>query len=186
MPASHVLPNPLALPPSTHATLSAAGASHRAPLGADNAFVFRNVSAGSYLADVHCATYVFAPLRLDVDEPAPDGAAPVVRAWETYRGNDWDNKGEALDGGSDAVAAFDVRVLGPKTYFSERSTFSVFSVLRSPMILLGLVSMAIFIGMPYLMDNSELPARPPFPTPLASGDVCWDVLTTACQQWTPR
>jgi ER membrane protein complex subunit 7 len=31
---------------------------------------------------------------------------------------------------------------------------SVLGILKNPMILLGLVSMGIFIGMPYLMDNS--------------------------------
>jgi hypothetical protein len=35
------------------------------------------------------------------------------------------------------------------------SLVSVFSILRNPMILLGLVSMVIFLGMPYLVDNSK-------------------------------
>lgn len=34
------------------------------------------------------------------------------------------------------------------------STVSVFSILKSPMILLALVSMGIFLGMPYLIENS--------------------------------
>lgn len=34
-------------------------------------------------------------------------------------------------------------------------TVNVLSILKSPMILLALVSMGIFIGMPYLMDNSK-------------------------------
>ncbi len=38
-------------------------------------------------------------------------------------------------------------------------TVSVFSILRNPMILLGLVSMGIFFGMPYLVDNSEYISR---------------------------
>ncbi len=151
---SHALANPHLLPPSTHATLTAAQALHRAPLGTSNTLIFHNISAGSYLLDVHCATHAFVPLRVDVDVSDTVGDSGVVRAWETYRGNDWDNTGEALalqDG------AFEARVLGLKAYFSERSGFSVFGVLRNPMILLGLVSMGIFIGMPYLVDNSELP-----------------------------
>lgn len=31
---------------------------------------------------------------------------------------------------------------------------SVLTILKNPMILMGLVSMGIFIGMPYLMENS--------------------------------
>ncbi|KAJ4400829.1 hypothetical protein N0V85_005653, partial [Neurospora sp. IMI 360204] len=90
-------------PPSTHGTLSTFGQTKSAPLSVANTLVFRNVTQGSYLLDIHCATHAFAPLRVDV---APildgvleegDGQGEVkleVKAWETYRGNDWDNKGE--------------------------------------------------------------------------------------------
>ncbi|KAK1974195.1 hypothetical protein LZ30DRAFT_741185 [Colletotrichum cereale] len=118
VPSSPALPNPYTLPPSTRATLSALGASFSAPLSVKNTFVFANVTApGSYLVDVHCVTHAFAPLRLDV---AADGS---LSAWETYRGNDWDNRGEVYtakdfeDGGK----GFEVRALGGKNYFMERS-----------------------------------------------------------------
>lgn len=171
---SHMLPNPHLLPPSTHATLSAQHAALSAPLTASNALVFRNVSAGSYLVDIHCATHAFAPVRLDVlavpherlkqkqrKEEDADADALELQAWETFRGNDWDNVGEALprlDGGD----VFEVRLLGSKAYFAERGGFSVFGILRNPMILIGLVSMGVFIGMPYLVNNSKF-SLPPFP-----------------------
>ncbi|KAJ6439524.1 putative PEP5 protein [Purpureocillium lavendulum] len=165
LPAS---PNPFTLPPSTHATLSTLGAHHAAPLSTLNTFVFRNVSAGSYLVDVHCPTEAFRPLRIDVGPPsaaaasAEGGAAAaggdgadrlVVQAWETFRGNDWGNKGEVMaltEGGG-----VHVRWMGKKNYFMERPKFSILSILKNPMILMGLVSMLIFIGMPYLMDNMD-------------------------------
>ncbi|KZL76462.1 hypothetical protein CI238_12046 [Colletotrichum incanum] len=159
VPSSPALPNPYTLPPSTRATLSALGASFSAPLSVKNTFVFGNVTApGSYLVDVHCATHAFAPLRLDV------GADGSLSAWETYRGNDWDNKGEAytakdFEGGG---KGFEVRVLGGKNYFVERSKFSVLTILKNPMILLGLVSMGIFLGMPYLVDNMDPEMRAEF------------------------
>ncbi|KAK7413576.1 hypothetical protein QQX98_007511 [Neonectria punicea] len=151
-------PNPFSLPPSTHATLSALGTRASAPLSAVNTFVFHNVSAGSYLVDVHCQTDAFHPLRLDV---AADGGP--VQAWETYRGNDWANKGEAVPvrEGS-AGRGVDLRALGSKSYFMERPTFSVLTILKNPMILMGLVSMGIFIGMPYLMDNMDPELRAEF------------------------
>ena len=31
------------------------------------------------------------------------------------------------------------------------------TIMKNPMILLGLVTMGIFLGMPYLVDNSESP-----------------------------
>ena len=112
LPPSPGLPNPNALPPSTRASLSSLGVLLTAPLSTHNTFVFRNVTAGSYLADIACATHAFAPLRVDVDI---DG----VKAWETYRGNEWGNRGEGSPLTGDGVV--EVRVLGGKGYFSERS-----------------------------------------------------------------
>ncbi|TPX11040.1 uncharacterized protein E0L32_008077 [Thyridium curvatum] len=157
VPASHAVANPGALPPSTHATLSAQHASHRAALSAANAFVFRNVTPGSYLADVHCPTHAFHPLRIDVEADS-GGLLLAVRAWETYRGNDWDNRGEALAVAATASgsgAYLSARALGPKAYYTERQGFSLMSILGNPMILMGLVSMGLFVGMPYLMENMD-------------------------------
>lgn len=126
IPPSPQIPNPAVLPPSTHATLTALGASYAAPLSVDDAFVFRNVTPGSYLADVHCATHGFAPLRVDVvsataGDREGEGGGEGVRVWETFRGNDWENKGEeirpAVVGG-----AFPVKVLGSKVYYTERGS----------------------------------------------------------------
>ncbi|GKT86569.1 hypothetical protein Ct61P_04419 [Colletotrichum tofieldiae] len=145
VPSSPALPNPYTLPPSTRATLSALGASFSARC--------RNVTApGSYLVDVHCATHAFAPLRLD---PVGVGDVPRQRL---------DNKGEVytakdFEGGG---RGFEVRVLGGKNYFVERSKFSVLTILKNPMILLGLVSMGIFLGMPYLVDNMDPEMRAEF------------------------
>ncbi|KAG5926659.1 hypothetical protein E4U42_003070 [Claviceps africana] len=147
-------PNPLALPPGTHATLSALSAYHSAPLSTLDGFVFRNVTPGSYLADVHCPTDGFRPLRVDVSRG--DDGRHVLRAWDTFRGNEWGNKGEEVvlrDG--DAGPGFEVKSLGRKVYFVDRPSFSVLSILKNPMILMGLVSMVIFVGMPKLVDNMD-------------------------------
>lgn len=47
------------------------------------------------------------------------------RVWETFRGNDWANKGEEIKPDVDVVVggggrAFPVKVLGPKVYYTER------------------------------------------------------------------
>ncbi|KAM3486800.1 hypothetical protein MY8738_000294 [Beauveria namnaoensis] len=161
-------PAPGTLSPRTHATLTTLGRRLSAPLSAAHSFVFRNVSAGSYLADVHCPTDGFAPLRVDVvggdgeeEEKEKEKEEEAVQAWETYRGNDWGNKGEALvlKQGSDGTQGFEVRALGRKGYFMERPKFSVMSILMNPMILMGLVSMVIFIGMPKLVENMDEETR---------------------------
>lgn len=163
-------PNPFTLPPSTHATLSALHEHRTAPISSVNTFVFRNVTApGSYLVDVHSATDAFRPLRVDVS------AEGKVEAWETYRGNDWSNQGEAVvvREGS-AGLGFELRALGGKNYFQERPKFSILTILKNPMILMGLVSMVMFVGMPKLMENmdpemkAELEARRSEGGPLAS------------------
>lgn len=162
IPPTQALPNPRSLPPQTHATLSSFHFDASAYLSPANTFAFHNVSEGSYLLDVHSPSHAFAPLRVDV-LPVVSGAGQTekeektvklkVAAWDTYRGNDWNNKGEAA-----AVTnsgALEVKVLGPKNFYMERSGFNVLSILKSPMILMGLVSMAIFFGMPYLVDNMD-------------------------------
>ncbi|KAI0601822.1 hypothetical protein F4775DRAFT_539370 [Biscogniauxia sp. FL1348] len=172
IPPSAQLPNPGALAPSTHATLSQLGRTEgllRAPLDASNAFVFRNVTPGSYLGDVHCGAYGFAPLRVDVDvvEGGKDGGSGGngggrvrVRVWETFRGNGWENTGEEVKmlgpaNGGAGKAGFPVKVLGPKVYYMERGSFSVFGILKNPMILMGLVSMGLFVGLPKLVENMD-------------------------------
>lgn len=108
-------PNPFTLPPTTHATLNSQGQHYSAPLSAVNTFVFRNITPDSYLADVHCATNAYHPLRIDV------GAGGEVAAWDTFRGNDWGNKGEAIAVKEGSVGrGVEVRALGPKNYFVER------------------------------------------------------------------
>lgn len=168
VPPSQHLPNPHILPAATHATLTALGEPRRAaPLTVANTFVFHNVTPGSYLADVHSAAYGFAPLRVDVLEPAAATATgPVIKVWETYRGNEWGNKGEevlnAAGGGAgtgNAAASggpsYAVRCLGKKVFFQERGKFSILTILKNPMILMGLASMGIFFGMPKLVENMD-------------------------------
>lgn len=119
IPSSAVLPNPRTLSATTHATLTALRSFHDAPLSTSGAFVFRNVTPGSYLADVHCGSHAFAPLRIDV--VAADEAL-LVRAWETYRGNDWENKGPEVPRTAGGAAGFAVRALAPKEYYVERGS----------------------------------------------------------------
>ncbi|PBP17470.1 putative UPF0480 protein [Diplocarpon rosae] len=175
-----ILQHPSTLPPSTHATLTTLSHTYSAPLTVYNAFDFRNVSSGSYLLEVHCHTHVFAPLRVDVT----DGAE--VQVWGTFRGNEWDNKGEKVETreveGRVGVWEFEVRAAGKKEYFVERIGFSPISILKNPMILIAGVSMILVFGMPYIMDNmdeemkaefearQQAPAAPGAPNPLQNFD----------------
>ncbi|PMD26483.1 hypothetical protein NA56DRAFT_641196 [Hyaloscypha hepaticicola] len=158
IPSSQQLPHPNSLPASTHATLTTISNTYSAPLRADNTFDFRNVSSGSYLLDVHCHTHTFAPLRVDVREVVIDevGSDKEVNVWGTFRGNEWNNKGEAVQAQKEeGTWTFGVKVQGGKDYFIERAGFSPLGLLKNPMILIAGFSMLIVFGMPYIMDNMD-------------------------------
>lgn len=150
--------NAATLPSSTHATLHAAGAPLTAVLNRANKFVFANVPSGSYLFEVHARDYVFEPLRIDV---ADEAGKEYVKSWQSFRGNEWDNKGEkrgegeANVAGGVAKADVYVSVLGSKEYYAKRQGFSVMSIFGNPMILIALFSLVLVVGMPYLMENMD-------------------------------
>lgn len=169
--------NPSTLPSTTHATLQSSGPPLDAYLTRSNTFNFANVSAGSYLATVHCRDYVFEPLRIDVSlEEAVEGSGDkkeVVKAWQTFLGNEWDNKGESRGEGGNGLV-IEARVVATKYFYQERGgcefvhkmedeammltlTVSPLSFLKNPMILMAVVSMGLMFGMPKLMENSMLP-----------------------------
>ena len=123
IPASQLLPNPSTLPPSTHATLHAHGAPISALLTRSNKFFFDDVAPGSYLFNVHCRDYHFEPLRIDIvaNDTAPGGE--YVMSWQTFRSNEWDNKGEIRGQGHGADpegVKIEVRPTGVKDYYQPR------------------------------------------------------------------
>lgn len=143
------LPNPSTLPSSTHAVLlGPPGVRYDAPIRRDNTFLFPSLEPGSYLLTVHSRDHFFPPLRLDVS------SNQTLSAWQTFRGNEWSNKGSLYGTAQDALS-IEVRPSGVKEFYQERMGFSVVSFLKSPMILMALVSVGMIFGLPYLMDNSE-------------------------------
>jgi hypothetical protein len=118
------LVNPSTLPASTHATLQSSGELIDARLTRSNSFNFNNVSAGSYLATIHCRDFMFEPLRIDVSvEEAVEGSGDkreVVRAWQTFIGNEWNNKGEARGEGGNGLV-IETKPMAPKQFYQERS-----------------------------------------------------------------
>lgn len=116
--------NPSALSSTTHATLQSSGPPLDAYLTRSNTFNFNNVSAGSYLATVHCRDYAFEPLRIDVSIEEPvEGSGDkkeVIRAWQTFLGNEWDNKGESRGEGGNGLVV-EAKPLGQKQFYQERA-----------------------------------------------------------------
>lgn len=115
---------------------------------------------------MHCRDYAFEPLRIDVEEEGEEegggsGAKKErVRAWQTFVGNEWDNKGESRGeggggGGEGDGVVIEVRPLGEKDFYQERQGFSPLSFLKNPMIIMAIVSMGLIFGMPKLMENMD-------------------------------
>lgn len=154
-PSPPILPNPAALPASTHATLvGAPGNKLSAPLRRDNTFIFDALSEDSYLLSIHSRDHFFPPYRVDVGHTENNTAQEIVHVWQTFRGNDWSNKGPLLGSAQDELR-IDVRPAATKDYYQQRGGFNLLGFLKSPMILMGLFSVVMIFGMPYLMDNSE-------------------------------
>lgn len=115
--------NPSTLPPTTHATLQSSGPPLSTYLTRSNTFIFNNVSTGSYLATIHCRDYAFEPLRVDVSlEEAVQGTGEkkkAIKAWQTFIGNEWENKGESRGEGGNGLVV-EVKPVGVKEYYESR------------------------------------------------------------------
>lgn len=69
-------------------------------------------------------------MRVDVSEPSPaEGGESVggrgrkrVDVWQTFRGNEWNNKGEKLGGGTVEMGGVNVNVgvLGERGFYEAR------------------------------------------------------------------
>ena len=114
-----VLPNPSKLPSSTNAVLSSLGPPLVAPITASNTFLFSSVPVGSYLLSVYSRDAVFEDLRVDVIK---NDTGESASSWTTFRGNEWDNKGELRGSGEGSSVQIEVRPLVSKDYYQERST----------------------------------------------------------------
>lgn len=156
---SPLLPNPATLPPSTHATLlGSSGQHYDARLTRASTLVFKNLTPGSYLLDIHTRDFFFPPYRVDVSlsEAGADegGAQELIQVWQTYLGNEWINKGPSHGEGKGELLV-SLPPNNKKEYYQRKEGFNIVSFFMSPMILMGLFSVAMIFGMPYLMENSK-------------------------------
>ncbi|KAJ9604818.1 hypothetical protein H2200_010933 [Cladophialophora chaetospira] len=156
VPASNILPNPNTLPASTHAVLtSSSGQPITAVLKKGNYFDFSEIpTTGSHLLDIYSKDYVFAPYRIDISSSS-DSATVITGAWETFRGTRWEDRGIALVAAPTEQLDMSAKVLSKKNFYEERQGFNPMSLLKNPMILMGVVALAFTFGMPKLMENMD-------------------------------
>lgn len=156
IPASNLLPNPNTLPASTHAVLtSGSGQPITAVLKKGNYFDFSDIpTAGSHLLDIYSREYVFAPYRIDTLKTS-NSSTVIIGAWETYRGTKWEDRGVALVAAPTGQLDMSAKVLSKKNFYQQREGFNPLSLLKNPMILMGVVALAFTFGMPKLMENMD-------------------------------
>jgi len=160
IPSSQILDNPSALPPSTHATLLGPdGHLRRALLTRSNTLSFPSLPIGAHLLNIHSRDYTFAPLRVDVSpSTTAEGTAEIIEVHQTFRGNEWSNKGQKY-GSAKSQLVIAIPPIGKRDFYQARGGFDIASLFKNPMILIGLASMGLVFGMPYLMDNSKRRSR---------------------------
>ena len=153
--SSPALANPSTLPPSTHAILlGPPGISYDASIRKDNTFEFTELERATYLLTIHSRDHIFPQLRVDVSASEDQTTSDSVEAWQTFLGNEWSNKGPSYGHGSGKVT-IEVRAVAAKQFYQDRESFSLLALLKSPMILMGLFSVVMIFGMPYLLSNSR-------------------------------
>ncbi|WPH03185.1 Hypothetical protein R9X50_00606100 [Acrodontium crateriforme] len=155
IPSTQLLPNPATLPPSTHAVLlGPPGVRYDVPIRRDNTFIFPDLAEASYLLTIHSRDYFFNPLRVDVTKAGDESQQETIEAWQTFRGNEWGNKGSSYGSGIDSLVT-EVKPAMHKAFYQARGGFNILDFLKSPMILIGLFSVVMIFGMPYLLENMD-------------------------------
>jgi hypothetical protein len=75
--------------------------------------------------------------------------------------NKWHVKGAKMAASTaslsneDEMVKVSISALAKKNYYEAREGFDLLAFFKSPMILMGVLSMGLVFGMPYLMENSE-------------------------------
>jgi len=156
------LPSTAALPPSTLLILTSADLLYKTHPSSSGSFTFHNVTVGpSYLLQVESLTHSFPRLRIETQ-----GAE--VKVYQTVQGNSWSTRGIQL------FYPIQLSASSRADYYLPRSGFKIDSVLKNPMILLAMFSMAVMFVIPKMtagLDQQALeeyraqqPAAPQLPS----------------------
>jgi hypothetical protein len=108
----------------------------------DGSFVIYNVAPGIHQLDIHSATYHFGQVKVQMLEDSMDAPKCLEYAYP----------------GSGKTAVKYPLVLTPHAtydYFEPQRGFSVFSMLKNPMVLMMLVSAGLMYGMPKMMEGLD-------------------------------
>ena len=107
----------------------------------DGSFAFYNVPPGVHLVDVHSHTYMFSQIKIQLLEDSMDAPKCIEYAYP---------------GASKAIPHPLVLTAHAKyQYFEACPGFSIFLLLKNPMLLMMLFSAGLMYVMPKMMENLE-------------------------------
>jgi hypothetical protein len=124
-------------------------------------FVFSNVEAGSHVVDVTLGDLVFPQVRLDVSEKTDRFRAVFNDGSNRVLVNAM-NDNSAADAAASAGADYPLVQLAPVgqyKYYVPREHFSIWSLLKNPMILMMVVSAGLVYVMPLMVDQDDMRAQ---------------------------
>ncbi|KAK9453098.1 hypothetical protein V1511DRAFT_505638 [Dipodascopsis uninucleata] len=108
----------------------------------ESSFRFLNVSEGSYILNVNSVEHIFPVLKIDVMEGD-------VSVYFTHRGNEWSFNGPRQP------YPIELKPMIKAVYLQERETFSIFKLLKNPMLLISLASLAMVFIIPKMTENMD-------------------------------
>jgi hypothetical protein len=108
----------------------------------DGTFAFYNVPPGVHLVDVHSHTLMFSQVKIQLLEDSMDKPKCIEYAYP---------------GANKQPIAHPLVLTAHATYeyFEQRAGFSIFSLLRNPMLLMMLFTVGMMYLMPKMMENLE-------------------------------
>lgn len=108
----------------------------------DGTFAFYNVPPGVHLVDVHSHTLMFSQVKIQLLEDSMDKPKCIEYAYP---------------GANKQPIAHPLVLTAHATYeyFEQRPGFSIFSLLRNPMLLMMLFTVGMMYLMPKMMENLE-------------------------------
>ncbi|KAK9465573.1 hypothetical protein V1512DRAFT_228293 [Lipomyces arxii] len=134
---------PLVFSPSTEITLRSADTFKKTYVMNDGeAFLFSNVTEGSYVLSVHSIEHVFPVFRIDV----LDGG---VEVFLTHKGSEWDVKGNRQP------YPIELKPLGSAIYYQNREGFNIFKLFKNPMLIVALLTLIMVVVVPKIASSID-------------------------------
>ncbi|EEB05273.1 hypothetical protein SJAG_00277 [Schizosaccharomyces japonicus yFS275] len=141
--SNSVLPSLNRLAVDTRVQLRSRDRTYLAPIQSNGIFEFVNVSDGTYALDVLSIEYEFAHFRVDVN-------GSMVTPYYLTKGHSWTQTSKNLS------YPFSVRALSQHTYLFQPRRFSLFRLLKSPMMLFSLAAVGMLLILPHMKVDPAL------------------------------